>query len=159
MSGAAGIFEHISDAALRLQRMPKLPVDRNLVSVAALDPGDFQECRIDQFRHNRLHHSLGNPHQHCNFTQRDLRGAAETQSHMGGICQKRPAGCLRLQRVLRNRYRSPGIRFFSFSSTLLLCSNSNSDTQDTNCISCLVIRKTVGVFQCWMFSGLICVRH
>ena len=61
-SVTAEIFQHIPDAAMRLQWMPQLFIDRDPVRVATPDPGHFHVRGFDQLGHNLLHHgALGDP--------------------------------------------------------------------------------------------------
>ncbi len=113
-SVTAEIFEHIFYAAMRLQRMPQLFVDRNLVRVATPDLGNLQKGRFNMFGHNFLHHSLGDPHQDGHFTQRELRVALETQKHVSVVRQKRPAHRFREFCLDGHRQWIPGISFLSF---------------------------------------------
>lgn len=59
---AAEILEHISDAAVRLERMPQFLVHRDPVNIAATNLGDCHVRGVDQLGHDLLHYSLGRSH-------------------------------------------------------------------------------------------------
>jgi len=87
----AEIFQHITNGAIRLKRMPQCFIQSDLVAVSAANFCDLQETGFDQLGHDLLHHSLRDSHQHRDFSQSDLGVSIEAQQHMRMVRQKRPA--------------------------------------------------------------------